>query len=92
MKWYEKHKKLNAALFTWENSGKKLGDAPPYHNVRNDNFDIEGIEGIYGMEKIYKLLGYTEDPAFHAKGYPSVAIMFERQDTYEKIWWHYEVE
>lgn len=92
MKWYEKYEKLDSVLFTWENSGQRLGDAPPYRSKRNKEFDMVDIEGIYGTEAIYKILGYTENPPFHAKGYPSVSIMFERTDNFEKIWWHYEKE
>jgi len=92
MKWYEKYKKLNPSLFTWENSGQRLGDAPPYRSRRNDDYYIIDIYGEYGMDQIYKIVGYSENPPFHAKGYPSVAIMFERTDTFEKIWWHYEKE
>jgi len=89
MKWYEKYAKLNPALFTWENSGQRLGDAPPYHAKMDGDLNTIDIEGKYGIDQVYKLLGYTENPQFNAKGYPAVAIMFERCDTFEKIWWHY---
>jgi len=88
-KWYAKYKKLNSTLFTWENSGQRLGDAPPYHEKHDEELNTLDIEGKYGIDQIYKVLGYTENPPFDAKGYPSVAIMFERCDTFEKIWWHY---
>ena len=92
MKWYEKYQKINSSLFTWENSGQRLGDAPPYHCKRDENLYTQDIEGKYGMDKIYRIVGYTENPPFPAKEYQSVAIMFERLDTFEKIWWHYDVE
>ena len=87
-KWYEKYEKLNSSLFSWENSGQRAEAAPPYHAKMNEHFDTIDIEGKYGMDQVYKLLGYTENPPFPTK-YPSVAIMFEDLHTHEKIWWHY---
>jgi len=43
------------------------------------------------MQHCYKILGYTENPPFPAP-YPFVAIMFEDLNTFEKKWWHYELE
>jgi len=88
MQWYEKYEKLTSALFTLENSGRKIGEAPPYHAKRNADYDIEDIEGLYGMNQVFKIVGYTLDPPFPVR-YPAVAIMFEDQQTFEKIWWHY---
>lgn len=90
-KWYEKYEKLNPILFTYDNSGKKLALGPPYRSRRNDNFDTIDIEGCYGMDQIFKILGYTEEPPYKAQ-YPCVAIMFEDLHNFEKIWWHYEID
>jgi len=89
MKWFEKYAELPSILFTFENSGNRLGDSPPYRSRRDDNFNVVDIVGEYGMSQIYKILGYTESPPFKAR-YPSVAIMFEDLGTFGKIWWHYE--
>lgn len=88
--WYKKYKELNSSLFTMENCGRKL-HRPPYRSRRNSAFETINIEGIYGTEKLFKILGYTENPPIMAN-YPCVAIMFERTDDFEKIWWHYEKE
>ncbi len=89
MKWYKKYTELPSTLFTYENSGQRWGDALPYRSRRDDNFDVIDIVGDYGMNQLYKILGYTESPPFPAP-YPYVAIMFEESDTFKKIWWHYE--
>lgn len=90
MKWYEKYKKLNSEMFTRENSGQSLGSAPPYRSRRNKDYKTMDIYGDHGLDKMYKIVGYTENPPFNANGYPSVAIMFEEQTEFFMIWWHYE--
>jgi len=89
IKWYEKYKKLNSVLFTYDNSGKKLNLPPPYKSRRNKDYDTVDIEGKYGMDQLYKIIGWTMEPPFKA-AYPCVAIMFENLYNFEKIWWHYE--
>lgn len=89
-RWYEKYEELNSAMFTWENSGQRLGSAPPYRSRRDEHFNTTDIYGEFGLDKMYKIVGYTENPPFDANGYPSVAIMFEEQTEFFKIWWHYE--
>lgn len=91
-KWYEKYDELSPRLFNWENSGQRLGDAPPFHEIRDDDRFVTDIEGVYGMDQVMRVVGYTEDQPFEPKGYKSVAIMFEDLKTFEHIWWHYEAE
>lgn len=90
-KWYEKYEKLNSILFTYDNSGKKLNFPPPYKSRRNKEYDTIDIEGKYGMNKLYRILGYSEELPFYGN-YPCVGIMFENLYNFEKIWWHYEVD
>jgi len=89
--WYKKYKELNSMLFTYDNSGKKFNLPPPYKNRRNKDFDTIDIEGLYGMDQLYRIIGYTETPPF-TTSYPCVAIMFEDLHTFKQIWWHYERE
>lgn len=77
-------------MFTWENSGQRMGDAPPYRSRRNEVYETVDICGDHGLDKMYRLVGYTENPPFDANGYPSVAIMFEEQTDFFMRWWHYE--
>lgn len=73
-----------------ENIGRRVS-APPFKSRRNKDFDTIDIYGAYGMDRLYRILGYTENPPVMAN-YPCVAIMFEDLHTFEKIWWHYEQE
>jgi hypothetical protein len=84
-RWFEKYEQLGSVLFTLENSGKRLGDAPPYRCRRNAEYDIIDIRGEHSMNKVYRIVGYTENPPFFPAGYSAVAIMFERIDTSEKM-------
>ena len=85
--WYGIHEKLSSALFTHENSAR--GEAPPYQEICDGDFDTVRIQGFYGMAEIWKIVGYTESPPFPARGYEAVVIMFEDRKTFEKKWWHY---
>jgi len=89
-RWYEKYEKLNPNIFTLENWGKGVS-IPPYRTRRNAEFNIIDIYGEHGLNQIYRILGFTLSPPVIAN-YPCVAIMFERTDDFEKIWWHYEKE
>jgi len=89
MNWYNKYKKLNRILFTWENSGRRDGTGPPFYCVRDKDFNTVDIKGICGIDQVYKVVGYTETPPFSPCGYPSIGIMFEDLQTFEKVWWHY---
>lgn len=87
--WYEKYENLNAGLFTFENSGKNSGEAPPYADITNDDLYMIEIKGEYGMDKEWKIIGYSESPPFPANGYEAIGIMFENQNDFIKRWWHY---
>jgi len=87
-KWYEKYKKLNSQFFQRENSGNSHALSPPFRYLQDSDWNILDIKGIYGMETVYEIVGYTENPIYYAN-YPCVAIMFERKDDFERIWWHY---
>jgi len=87
--WYEHYKKLNAGLFTFENCGKNSGEIPPYTDITDDDLYIVSIEGKYGMDKEWKVIGYSESIPFPAQSYEAIGIMFENQNDFTKRWWHY---
>jgi hypothetical protein len=84
--WYKKYPKLNSALFTFENSGKRSNDPPPYSLIERGG-ELIDIKDKYSVSG-YKILGYTESPPFPAEGYLAIAVMFEN-GNFEKTWWHY---
>ena len=86
--WFEQYPKLNSILFTAENSGRKIGGVLPYHQ----DFNTGEIKGLYGLDKTWKVLGYSLELPFYPETYPAIGIMFENQYNYEKIWWHYNIE
>jgi hypothetical protein len=88
--WYEKYEKLNSVLFTYENSGKRLGFPPPYRNRMDYDLNTIDIYGEHGMEQLWHIIGYSEQLPFYPD-YPAVGIMFEDND-FEKVWWHYMKE
>ncbi len=81
--WWKIYPKLNSALFTHENSGRSLGELQPFSETMDG-----GLKPITGVSNMFTILGYTLDPPFAAP-FPSVAIMFERNDDFSKIWFHY---
>lgn len=85
--WYEQYKKLNSALFTHDNSAR--GEVPPFVDIRDDDLNTIGMKGMYGMDQIWGVVGYTESVPFPARGYEAIGIMFEDLATFEKKWWHY---
>lgn len=87
--WYKKYEKLSSSWFNFENSGKRSGFAPPWRVIYKKDLDVKCIKGEHGMNQLYKVLGYTEQPPFPAEGYEAIAIMFESQDDFEKTWWHF---
>lgn len=86
--WYEKYQNLSSARFTYGNSGNSKNLPSPYSEKLVDD-EIVDIKGIWGSEKHYKIVGYTENPPFQPDGYHAVAIMFEDQTTFEFIWFHF---
>lgn len=86
--WYEKYPRLSSAKFNYGNSGNSKNLPSPYSEKRIDD-EIVDIEGIYGSDKHFKVVGYTESPPFQPDGYHAVAIMFEDQTSFEFIWFHY---
>ena len=89
-KWYEQYPRLNSAKFTAENSGARTQLPPPYQIVEEDG-RIRGIAGYWGMEQLWKPVGFSESPPFPTD-YPAVAILFESTTNFEQIWWHYPLE
>jgi len=89
-KWYEQYPRLNSAKFIAENSGVRAQLPPPYEIIRGDT-SIVGIEGRWGMEQLWKPVGFSESPPFPTS-YPAVAILFESTTNFEQIWWHYPLE
>ena len=86
--WYKKYKKLNSSLFVYENSGKRKRLPPPYTVINDNDFNIIDIQGKYGIDEEWKIIGYSE--SFTPKAdYPAVAIMFENTYDFEKVWFHY---
>jgi hypothetical protein len=83
--WFEKYEKLSSSLFIAENSGRKIANIAPYHQ----DFNTGEIKGLYGLERTWKVLGYSLELPFYPQTYQAVGIMFENQHDYEKIWWHY---
>jgi hypothetical protein len=75
-------------MFTFENSGNQSGAAPPYRDITDEDLAMVEIKGEYGAAEQYTVVGYTESPPFHARGYESIAIMFEDTQTFEQTWWH----
>lgn len=91
-KWYEQFDEISSALFSWENSGQRLGNAPPYIDIMDDDSFMVGIKPYVGMDQLFRVVGYTEDPPFPPRGYVGIGIMFEDTTSFEKTWWHYSKE
>lgn len=93
MTWYENLPKISSAKFNHENSGASNNMYPPYAMIYGgeDNLEIQGIKGLHGMGQVYKIVGYTDQPPVQAH-YPCIAVMFEAQDNFENIWWHFPKE
>lgn len=89
-KWYEQYPRLNSAKFTAKNSGARAQLPPPYDVIYKDGC-IVGVEGRWGMEQQWQMVGFTDSPPFPAS-YPAVAILFESTTDFEQIWWHYPTE
>jgi hypothetical protein len=92
MAWYKKYKKISSALFNYENSGVKTNLMPPWRDIYDADLNMVDIQGSYGSDKIWRIVGYTENPPFPSNGYEAIAIMFEHQNTFEKTWWHFPKE
>lgn len=78
MKWNELPE-LPSRYFTYENSGRKENEAPPY----SINKDGELFAWFITLTPI----GWTRNPPFRPE-YPCIAIMFE-DDEFNRIWWHF---
>jgi hypothetical protein len=85
IKWYEQYQQLNSALFTYQNSAKMMGE--PYLFEIKDG-KLKAIRFIEQSANEYAILGYTLNPPVAAP-YEYVAIMFENNKTFEKVWFHY---
>ena len=79
-KWYEKYPKLNHALFTVANSGNAQHMVCPY-GVRDGE--------LRTYINHWKIVGYTLNPPFCAGDFEAVAIMFEDETDFEKLWFHF---
>jgi hypothetical protein len=79
-RWWEQYLRLPAIQFTYANSGRHRGDAPPGY------FEKGKLVSPFSLAIP---IGYTMEPPFQTS-YPSVAILWEMQDTFEHIWWHHE--
>jgi hypothetical protein len=90
MEWYKQYAELNSASFIVENSGNFLHLPPPYRLVEVDG-EIAQIAGKYGLDKAWRVLGYTEHLPFLAR-YEAVGIMFEDTGNFEQVWWHYPIK
>ena len=89
--WYKKYTKLPSYEFTYVNSGKNRCEVPPYNVKYNKDLDnVESIHGEWGMDQMWKIIGYSEQLPFQTS-YDAIGIMFENQITFEKIWWHYPI-
>lgn len=87
-KWYEKYKNINSSKFTVENSARKVG-LPILYIVKNDKLVV--IPYIRGVAEKYKIIGYTLNAPITAN-FPYVAILFEHCETFELVWYHYNIE
>lgn len=79
-RWWEQYPHLPSMQFTGANSGRRTGEAPPGY-FENGKLHSPFSQAIP--------LGYTLEPPFQTS-YPAVAILWEMQDTFERLWWHHE--
>lgn len=87
VKWYEQYKRINSSKFTIENSSRKLGE-PQYYYFKDGKL----IPNPYmkSFAEKYKIIGYTLNAPIEAK-FPYVAILFEHCETYELVWYHFNM-
>jgi len=85
--WYKQYKQLHSGLFTYANSARALR-MPYYFTVINGK-----LERLKGSGDKYEIKGWCLNPPFQpSSNYPHVAIMFEHKETFETVWFHYELE
>lgn len=87
MEWYKQYPQIPVEEFTWENSGARLDVPPPWKEVHDYMRGVIGIQGEWGLDKIWTPVGYTTD--IPQKRYQCVAIMFENRQDWSKAWWHF---
>jgi hypothetical protein len=85
---YEQYTLLPSSKFTVANSARKLRE-PYYYLQKEDKL----IPSPYMRELAikYKIIGYTLNAPIVAK-YPYVAILFEHSETFQRVWYHFNLE
>ncbi len=88
-KWYEQYRKLASPVFTAENDGRLQDFPPPFTVMYDKDSKTVDIQGKYGMDKEWGVMGYTENPPYQPAGYEAVGIMFESTVDFLWVWFHY---
>ena len=91
-KWWEQYEELNSCDFTNDNSARSLRYPEIYW--LSDDYKLLPVKYINDK---YRILGFTLNPPFNPtiNSDPNlleieyVAIMFENEETFEKVWFHF---
>ena len=79
--WFLKYPKLSGTMFTYDISARTTDIIIGRRRMGSDEIDLRYFPA-------WKVIGYTLNPPFEARGYDSVAIMFEHENG-DRSWNHF---